>query len=53
VYVYDITDEGQEGVRRAYGTGQIARLTAIKDRYDPHNIFHLNHNIPPASLLDE
>jgi hypothetical protein len=33
-------------VRRAYGAGQTARLTALKDRYDPRNIFHLNHNIP-------
>jgi hypothetical protein len=49
VYVNDLTDEGQPDVRRAYGTGQIERLAALKDRYDPGNIFHLNHNIPPAS----
>ena len=48
VYVNDLTDEGQEGVRRAYGTGQMARLAALKDRYDPDNIFHLNHNIPAS-----
>jgi len=48
VYVNDLTDEGEDGVRRAYGTGQMARLTALKDRYDPHNIFHLNHNITTA-----
>jgi FAD/FMN-containing dehydrogenase len=45
-YVNDLTDEGAEGVRRAYGTGQMPRLASLKDRYDPHNIFHLNHNIP-------
>lgn len=45
-YVNDLTDEGAEGVRRAYGAGQMTRLAALKDRYDPHNIFHLNHNIP-------
>ena len=49
VYVNDLTDEGQAGVRRAYGTGQIDRLAALKSQYDPGNIFHLNHNIPPAS----
>ena len=49
VYVNDLADEGQEGVRRAYGAGQLARLATLKDRYDPENIFHLNHNIPPAS----
>jgi len=47
-YVNDLTDEGAEGIRRAYGTGQLARLAAIKHRYDPHNIFHLNHNIPAS-----
>ncbi len=46
VYVNDLADEGQEGVRRAYGAGQLARLATLKDRYDPENIFHLNHNIP-------
>ena len=49
MYVNDLADEGQEGVRRAYGAGQLARLATLKDRYDPENIFHLNHNIPPAS----
>jgi FAD/FMN-containing dehydrogenase len=47
VYVNDLTDEGQAGIRRAYGTGTLARLAALKDRYDPGNVFHLNHNIHP------
>ena len=47
-YVNDLTDEGAEGVRRAYGTGQMTRLAALKDRYDTHNTFHLTHNIPAS-----
>jgi berberine-like enzyme len=47
VYVNDLTDEGEAGVRRAYGSDKLARLAALKNRYDPENVFHLNHNIPP------
>jgi FAD/FMN-containing dehydrogenase len=47
VYVNALTDEGQAGLQRAYGAEQLARLAALKDRYDPHNVFHLNHNISP------
>jgi FAD/FMN-containing dehydrogenase len=47
VYVNDLTDEGQAGIRRAYGADKLARLAALKGRYDPGNVFHLNHNIRP------
>jgi FAD/FMN-containing dehydrogenase len=50
VYVNDLTDEGEAGVRRAYGAEKLARLTTMKDRYDPANVFHLNHNIRPSSM---
>jgi FAD/FMN-containing dehydrogenase len=49
VYVNDLADEGEAGVRRAYGSDTIERLGALKDRYDPDNVFHLNHNIRPGS----
>jgi FAD/FMN-containing dehydrogenase len=48
VYVNALTDEGETGIRRAYGAGKLARLAALKDRYDPDNVFHLNHNIRPG-----
>jgi FAD/FMN-containing dehydrogenase len=48
VYVNVLGDEGDEGVRRAYGPDKLARLAALKHRYDPDNIFHLNHNIRPV-----
>jgi len=47
-YVNTLSDEGAEGVRRAYPPDKLARLTAIKDKYDPENVFHLNNNIPPS-----
>src|SRR4029453_16545259 len=47
VYVNDLTDEGQAGIWRAYGPDTLARLAALKGRYDPGNLFHLNHNIRP------
>jgi FAD/FMN-containing dehydrogenase len=53
VYVNDLGDEGEAGVRRAYGATKLARLAALKDRYDPDNVFHLNHNIRPAAGEEE
>jgi FAD/FMN-containing dehydrogenase len=50
VYVNDLADEGQAGIYRAYGPAKLARLTALKDRYDPANFFHLNHNIRPSAM---
>jgi FAD/FMN-containing dehydrogenase len=47
VYVNDLADEGEAGIRRAYDPDKLGRLAALKDRYDPENIFHLNHNIRP------
>ena len=47
-YVNALSDEGGPGVLRAYSQAQRARLTAVKDAYDPENVFHLNHNIVPT-----
>jgi len=32
----------------AYGPAKLERLMALKRRYDPDNLFRINHNIPPA-----
>ncbi|WP_229787683.1 FAD-binding oxidoreductase [Actinokineospora fastidiosa] len=52
VYVNMLADEGAAGVRRAYPPAKLARLTALKDVYDPDNVFHLNQNIRPTSRPD-
>ena len=43
-----MSDEGGHGVARAYPPDKLARLTALKEAYDPDNVFHLNHNIAPG-----
>lgn len=48
-YVNVLTDEGEAGVRRAYPSAKWDRLTALKDAWDPDNVFHLNHNVPPSA----
>ncbi len=48
VYVNFLMDEGEERIRQAYGAEKYERLKALKRRYDPDNLFHLNQNIPPS-----
>jgi FAD/FMN-containing dehydrogenase len=50
-YVNFLGDEGAGRVRDAYPGPSWERLAAIKRCYDPTNLFHLNHNIPPASEI--
>ena len=52
-YVNFLGDEGQARVRGAYPGPTWDRLRAIKARYDPTNMFHLNQNIPPVNDSSE
>ena len=48
-YVNFLGDEGTERIRDAYPGATWDRLTEIKARYDPTNLFRLNQNIPPKA----
>jgi FAD/FMN-containing dehydrogenase len=47
-YVNFLGDEGPDRVRDAYSPETYERLTTLKRRYDPSNLFRLNQNIPPG-----
>jgi FAD/FMN-containing dehydrogenase len=47
VYVNNLGQEDR--VREAYGEPTYRRLVALKDRFDPGNLFHLNANIRPSA----
>jgi len=48
VYVNFLADEGPDRVRAAYPGATWDRLTEVKTRYDPTNLFRRNQNVPPA-----
>ena len=39
-----------DAARQTYGPETYERLVALKNRYDPHNLFRLNHNIVPSRV---
>ena len=43
-------DEGADGLRAAYGA-KLVRLAALKAKFDPNNLFRMNQNIAPASVV--
>ena len=48
-YIGFLADNGEKRIRQAYPGKTWERLAAVKARYDPNNLFRLNHNIPPAN----
>lgn len=47
-YVGFVADEGEQRVREVYLPATYARLVALKNHYDPTNLFGLNQNIKPT-----
>ncbi|MBT8335169.1 MAG: FAD-binding oxidoreductase [Gemmatimonadetes bacterium] len=48
-YVNFMTEEEGERVTAAYGSSY-ERLVALKDKYDPGNLFRMNQNIAPSTV---
>ncbi|MFC8433820.1 FAD-binding oxidoreductase [Streptomyces sp. NPDC057253] len=48
VYLNFIGDEGADRVVAGVGADNTRRLSEVKRRYDPENVFRFNHNITPA-----
>ena len=42
-----VSDIDNARVRSAFGAANYRRLVAIKDEYDPDNVFHMNQNVLP------
>ncbi|HEY1008382.1 MAG TPA: BBE domain-containing protein, partial [Sphingobacteriaceae bacterium] len=49
-YVNFMMEEGEDRVKATYGENY-DRLVAVKNKYDPENLFRVNQNIRPAMTL--
>ena len=47
VYLNMVMDEGEDRVRAGYSAAKYGRLVALKNKYDPNNLFSVNQNIKP------
>lgn len=46
-YANGNSDAGPDETRRLYGDAKLARLAALKRKWDPDNVFHVNPNVAP------
>ena len=51
VYLNFEQEEGEEHVRAGFSRAKYERLVALKDKYDPTNLFRVNQNIAPSGAL--
>jgi hypothetical protein len=50
-YVNFMMEEGEDRVKATYGDNY-ERLTSIKEKYDPNNLFRVNQNIKPKQAVN-
>jgi FAD/FMN-containing dehydrogenase len=48
LYLNFTAERGEDAVRAGFGDAKYERLVALKDKYDPENLFQLNQNIKPS-----
>lgn len=48
-YVNFVGDEGPDRIHDIYPADTYARLARVKAQWDPDNVFHVNHTVPPAA----
>ncbi len=53
MYVNFAGEDGEDNVRASYPAAIYARLQAVKNHYDPFNVFRFNINISPTTLTEE
>jgi hypothetical protein len=50
-YLNYVSDTETDTAEDAFGAGVFARLQAVKNAWDPDNLFRFNHNIAPETVV--
>jgi len=53
VFVNFVAEPGENLIRHSFGEESYSRLVAVKDEYDPGNVFNSNMNIAPSGAVRE